>query len=222
VVEVNSAYMKNLGLSWDVSGTSFSFNQPAGAGGLITGQGHASVALSALISENRARMLASPNISVIDNEDASIFIGELRRFLGDTVLTANSGTIQAVDSLPVGIALLIRPRIHPDGQVTLKVHPVISAVTSTVNGLPQTSSREADTTVRLRQGEELVIGGLDQSEVVKNIQKLPILGDLPLIGELFRNRTHSIKKTTIVVIIRAFPVFPDKAPARDFREGIVK
>ena len=151
-----------------------------------------------------------------------MFIGELRRFLGDTVLTANSGTIQAVDSLPVGIALLIRPRIHPDGQVTLKVHPVISAVTSTVNGLPQTSSREADTTVRLRQGEELVIGGLDQSEVVKNIQKLPILGDLPLIGELFRNRTHSIKKTTIVVVIRAFPVFPDKAPERDFREGIVK
>jgi len=220
VVEVDTVYMKNLGLNWDVSGTNFTFNQPAGAGGLITGAGHATVALSALISQNHARMLASPNISVVDNEDASIFIGELRRFLGDTVLTPNAGTLQAVDSLPVGIALLIRPRIHPDGQVTLKVHPVISAVTSTVNGLPQTSSREADTTVRLRQGEELVIGGLDQTEVTKNVQKLPILGDLPLIGELFRNRTTTINKTTVVVIIRAFPVLGDVAPSRDFRKGI--
>jgi len=221
VVEVNSAFTKNLGLNWDVSGTNFTFNQPAGAGSLITGQGHATVALSALISQNHARVLASPNISVVDNEDASIFIGELRRFLGETVLTPNSGTIQAVDSLPVGIALLIRPRIHPDGQVTLKVHPVISSVTSTVNGLPQTSSREADTTVRLKQGEELVIGGLDQSEVTRLVQKLPILGDIPWIGELFRNRTHTVKKTTIVVIIRAFPLFAEQAPARDFRKGIV-
>ena len=222
VVEVNSDYIKNLGLTWDVSGTNFTFNQPAGAGGLITGQGHATVSLNALVTQNRARVLASPNISVVDNEDASIFIGELRRFLGGTVVTANVGTVQAVESLPVGIALLIRPRIHPNGDVTLKVHPVISAVTSTIQGLPQTSSREADTTIRLKEGEEMVIGGLDQVEVTRNIIKLPILGDIPVIGEFFRSRSTEKKKTTVVVIIRATPVLTELAPTRDFKKGITK
>src|SRR5262249_52087207 len=120
VVEGNSDYSKSLGLTWDVSGTNFTYKQPAGGGGTIFRQGNARVSLNALITQNRARILASPNISVVDNEDASIFIGELRRFLGGTVLTPNAGTIQSVESLPVGIALLIRPRIHPNGDVTLK------------------------------------------------------------------------------------------------------
>jgi type II secretory pathway component GspD/PulD (secretin) len=222
IVEVNSDYIKNLGLTWDVSGTNFTYNHPAGGGGLITGAANATVSLQALITHNRARVLASPNISVVDNEDASIFIGELRRFLGGTVVTPAVGTVQSVESLPVGIALLIRPRIHPNGDVTLKVHPVISAVTSTIQGLPQTSSREADTTIRLKEGEEMVIGGLDQVEVTRNLVKLPILGDIPVIGELFRSRTHSKRKTTVVVIIRASPVLTELAPTRDFKKGIIK
>ena len=62
---------------------------------------------------------------------------------------------RCTDTIPVGIALLVRPHIHPDGEVTMKVHPVVSTITAFVNGLPQTASREADTTVRLKPGEQL-------------------------------------------------------------------
>jgi type II secretory pathway component GspD/PulD (secretin) len=93
-------------------------------------------------------------------------------------------------------------------------------VTSVVGGLPQTSSREADTTVRLKEGEQLVIGGLDRSELTNVEQRLPILGDLPVVGEFFRTRSHTLLKTEIVVMIRAYPVLPETAPGRDFHKGL--
>jgi len=99
------------------------------------------------------------------------------------------------------------------------VHPVVSTVTSLVDGLPQTASREADTTVRLREGEELVIGGLYRTELTESVDKIPLLGDLPLIGELFRTRSHTKSQSEVVVVLRAYPVFTDPAPARDFRKG---
>jgi len=68
----------------------------------------------------------------------------------------------------------------------------------------------------------MVIGGLDQVEVTRNIIKLPILGDIPVIGEFFRSRSTEKKKTTVVVIIRATPVLTELAPTRDFKKGITK
>ncbi|MCW3097137.1 MAG: type secretion system protein [Chthonomonadaceae bacterium] len=226
LIEVNTTDFKNLGIFWDVANAAFTFSTPPGSGlrfgGLDRSGASFTVSLQALITMNKARILARPNISVIDNEDASIFIGDMRRFFGTTITTVNSGTIQGVDALPVGIALLIRPRIHPSGEITLKVHPVISTITSIVAGLPQTSSREADTTVRLKEGEQLVIGGLDRSEYTNVEQRLPILGDLPVIGEFFRTRTHTLLKTEIIVMIRAYPVLPELAPGRDFHKGITE
>jgi type II secretory pathway component GspD/PulD (secretin) len=224
LVEVNTTDFKNLGITWDATNAAFTFSTPAGSGlrfgGLDRSGASFTVSLQALITANKARILARPNISVVDNEDASIFIGDMRRFLGTTITTVNSGTIQAVDALPVGIALLIRPRIHPSGEVTLKVHPVISTVTSVVAGLPQTSSREADTTVRLKEGEQLIIGGLDRAELTNVEQRFPILSDIPVIGEFFRTRSHTLLKSEIIVMIRAYPVLTEPAPETDFHKGI--
>jgi type II secretory pathway component GspD/PulD (secretin) len=93
------------------------------------------------------------------------------------------------------------------------VHPVVSAITGRdEDGLPQTSSREADTTVRLQKGEELVIGGLDREELTTVLRKVPILGDIPVLGELFRTRSRTSTRTEIIVLIRAYPVFAGAAP----------
>lgn len=235
VLEINATNEKDLGILWNFDSTGFKFMDPGGTdlrfgaslrGGLgsdLTTNSNPtafSVKLQALITQNKARILASPNIAVVDNEDASIFIGDLRRFRGATTTFANIGTVQSVEALPVGIALLLRPRVHPDGDVTLKVHPVVSTITGTVDGLPQTSNREADTTVRLQTGEELVIGGLDRTDVTSVEQKVPILGDIPIIGEFFRNRTHTTTRTEIVILIRAYSVLTDPAPARNFRKAL--
>ena len=81
--------------------------------------------------------------------------------------------------------------------------PVISSVTGLVNNLPQTASREADTTVRLLRDEALVIGGLERTEESQTLRKVPFLGDLPLLGQVFRSRTRAKRRNEIVIIIRA-------------------
>lgn len=220
--EVSEESMEDAGFFPTTTGD-ISFRVPAGTGlGLSGGQVtrtpiSINSTLRALVAAKKAKLLAEPNISAIDNEDASIFIGDLIRFRGSTFTPGNGGAVQGVDAIPIGIALLLRPRIHPSGEVTLKVHPVVSSATSNnAEGLPQTSSREADTTVRLRPGEELVIGGLDRSERQGNVQRVPVLGDIPLVGNLFRGRTERINKNRIVVVIRAYPLGVDQANPKTF------
>ena len=179
-------------------------------------------ALRGLVVRNKARLLAQPSMSVVDNEDANIFIGDMVRFRGSTFTPGTGGVVQGIETIPVGIALLLRPRIHPSGDVTLKVHPVVgSLVEDDGNGLPRTSSREADTTVRLRPGEELVIGGLDREEKRATWRRLPVLGTLPLVGSLFRGRTQRSQKTRIVVVLRASPLTGENSVASPLRSRAI-
>lgn len=220
MLEVNRTLLDQLGIRWDFTNTTETFTVPGGGGlhfdKLRFSDLSFSATIDALINDSRARLLASPNISVVDNEDANIFIGDLLRFRGINVVTPNAGTVQGTETIPVGIALLVRPHIHPTGDVTLKVHPVVSTVTSFVDGLPQTASREADTTVRLGSGEQLVIGGLNRDDFTKTVQRVPLLSSIPIIGELFKSTTKSTNRTEIIVVIRAYPVTTEPAPAPQF------
>jgi type II secretory pathway component GspD/PulD (secretin) len=163
--------------------------------------------LNTLISRQLARVLASPSITVVNNEDASIFIGDLIKFISSQT-TDIQGRLQfTVDTQPVGITLLVRSRINADGAITLKLHPVVSTLTrnSAVTGagnLPQVRSREADTTVRLQDGEMLAIGGLISEEEVRAMERLPLLGDLPVIGKLFQHRFSRRTRTDLTILIR--------------------
>ncbi|MCC2668257.1 MAG: type secretion system protein [Armatimonadetes bacterium] len=206
LVEIDSTRTRELGIDWNLDNASVGFTAAGGSGlrvGSITrGDFGLQATLQAMVLDNRARVLARPNISVVDNEDANIFIGELVRFRGTAITSPDAGTVQGTDTVPVGIALLVRPRIHSDGSVTLKVHPVISSVSETVNGLPQTLSREADTTVRLRDGETLVIGGLERDEETDQTRRIPGFSNLPLFGQFFRSRSKRKTRTEVVVIVR--------------------
>ncbi len=223
LVEVSEDGLKELGVEWSWKDGNFQFAQTKGlqvntdSSNLQVSQ--FTTAIKALVNQGKANLLATPNISCVDNEDASIFIGEMRRFRSTTLISPNVGTVQGTETVAVGIVLLVRPRIHPDGSITLKVHPVVSTVLSVVDGLPQTASREADTTVRLREGEELIIGGLQKTEEIRSADKVPLLGDLPLIGNLFRSTSHRQSRSEVIVILRAYPVFPNPAPPRDFSKG---
>ncbi len=159
-----------------------------------------SAVLNAMIQRNEAKLLANPKIQVIDDQDASIFIGQTIR---TTVSQASiSGTTIQVLEFPVGIILLVHPRINSDGNLTLHVHPVVSSVASLgTNGVPNTASREAETTVMIKDGETMVIGGLIQDEISKSVQEIPFLSKIPLIGELFRNRSTDHRHSDVLVFI---------------------
>ena len=219
VVDISLDRAQDLGVSWNWSNFSF-LEAPVGT--LLNGVGNTltksnlvsgsqlgtisrvpftfQATLSAMLTRKDAKLLASPSIQVLDNDDASIFIGDTLRTQVSQSGIAGS-TIQIFE-FPIGIIMLVRPRVNTDGQITMHVHPVVSSVTGIGAGnLPQTSSREAETTVRVKDGETIVIGGLIHDEMSKVVQEIPYLSKLPLVGELFRNTSTNHRHSEIMVFI---------------------
>lgn len=157
--------------------------------------------LQALVTRREAKILATPSVQVIDNEDANVFIGDTIRARVAVQGALGAQNVQIVE-FPIGIILLIRPRINADGDVTLKVHPVVSTITALdAQNVPQTSTREAETTVVVKNGETIVLGGLIRDEMTKVVREVPFLSKLPLVGELFRSTTTNGRKSEIMVFI---------------------
>lgn len=156
--------------------------------------------LSAMVTNKEAKILAKPHVSVKDNDNASIFIGDTYRVqLSNSGITGNLVTVQ---EFPVGILLLVRPRVNADGRITMRVHPQVSTITAIgAGGFPQTSQREADTTLVVRDGETIMLGGLIRDEFTKTEQSVPFLSKLPLIGELFKYRNKTHRESEIMVFI---------------------
>ncbi len=218
VVDSSPEFTKNLGVEWEWNQFQFVERPGLSGGGSVPGgsglplgplgfgsfgrvQFNPLATLNAMVTNRQAKLLASPKVVVINDQDASIFIGDTLRFQSLAQSSPTTGNQFTVVEVPVGIVLLVRPRVNDDGIITLRVHPVISTVTGFVGGLPQTSAREAETTVRVKDGDTFVIGGLIRDEDIKQFSKVPILGDLPLIGQLFKNEYRNHRRSEVMVFI---------------------
>ncbi|MCC6730687.1 MAG: hypothetical protein IT208_15245 [Chthonomonadales bacterium] len=224
VVETSPERVSEIGLKWSwtrfgfyeaPAGTEVSTNDTGGIGGDFThfftkpsGMGVFSrvpwsfqAFVNAIVTDKQTRLLASPRITAVNDQDASIFIGDTLRVRVLATSSATSGSQFTVLEVPVGIVLLVHPRVNDDQNITLRVHPVVSTLTGFVDGLPQTAAREADTTVRVKDGDTIAIGGLIRDEDIRTMQKIPILGDLPLLGNLFRNESKSHRRTEVMVFL---------------------
>lgn len=215
MVDVSPTDLKQLGFLYDWSALNFTETTKT-AGGTKPGSsflgGFArtpfgfSATLEAKQQQIDAKILARPNISVVDGEDASMFIGDIIRYERVSSVTESGQQLLTIESIPVGVALLCRPRVNSDGKITLRIHPVVSTVsgfTGQRGDLPITSSREADSTVMMTDGETIAISGLLRDEEIKTMTKVPLLGDLPFLGQLFRHRNNSHKKSEVTVFITA-------------------
>ena len=157
--------------------------------------------LNALISKGKARVLAKPSIITIPGREASIFIGD--HIPVQTEKHDNSGSYTATEYIDAGIKLQYTPLISKDGKmVTAKVHTEVSTpvLISELKNY-RITSRRADTHVRMFSGQTLVIGGLINEEEQNTLQKIPFLGDLPLLGHLFRNRTKKSSKVEVILLL---------------------
>ncbi|MEZ0325263.1 MAG: hypothetical protein ACAH95_05110 [Fimbriimonas sp.] len=219
VVETSKSFSENLGLKYGF--TPFQFFETA-PGSLVTNQGIAleryntnpiafgqfsktpvtfSATLNALIENGQAKVLATPSVQVIDNEDANVFIGNTVRARVAQAGPLGAQTIE-IKEFPIGILLLLHARINGNDNITMHVNPVVSTVTSLgTDNIPQTSSREAETTVIVKDGETMVIGGLIRDEYTKTISEVPFLSKIPIIGELFKNRSTTKNRTEVIVTI---------------------
>ena len=101
----------------------------------------------------------------------------------------------------VGVTLQIAPRVSPDGFVTSHIYGVVSSVTGYSQGYPTISQREAETSASVRDGETFVIGGLTQENNLTSKSKVPLFGDIPLLGNVFRNEKSTRSRTELYIVI---------------------
>lgn len=229
VLEVNTTDIKNLGIS-SVGGpaaqplppgtapatpnaqanqTTGNFSIEAGTGTVgfdntLVDATRIGITLNALLQTRRARLLANPKITTVDGQQAIVFIGDQVPIIEAFALNL-AQSASTVRFVPVGITLNLKPRLDTNDYITMEIDSVVSLVTAVIDTgttrAPQIGTREASTLVRVKQGEALIIGGLLREEEVNNLSKFPLLGDLPFLGGLFRNRAKSKLQTEIVILL---------------------
>lgn len=165
--------------------------------------------IEALDTIGNTNILSSPRITAVNNKEAKILVGSTEPYVTTTTTTPSSGpttTAESVNFIEVGVKLYVTPTIHEDGFVTMKIKPEVSSVTSNLttsnnNTIPVVETSEAETTVMVKNGVSIVIGGLIKEEKIKSTRKVPFLGDIPLLGLAFRSVSDELTKTEIVIFL---------------------
>lgn len=167
-----------------------------------------SATMDFLRTVGQARVLASPRVSVVNKQPARILIGTREAFVTTTTTTGQttSTTAENVTFVDVGISLEVTPIINDDGYVTMKIKPEVSStgeplITPTGNEIPIVDTTLAETTVMVKDGTTIVIGGLRKNEKVKTVQQLPVVGDIPFIGALFKSTSEDVETIEMVLFL---------------------
>jgi pilus assembly protein CpaC len=231
VAEVSRDVLKQFGINWqalfqsgdfafgfvtgrEVANAAGTFlREPTGAnsafGNYTSGNDAVNVAIDALAEEGLVNILAEPNLTALSGETASFLAG------GEFPIPIDNGnnglTIQFKQ---FGISLAFTPTVLSADRISLKVRPEVSDLSEkgaiTVNGLviPGLATRRAETTVELGSGQSFAIGGLMSSDVQNRLSKFPGLGDLPVLGTLFRSQRFQSNETEVVILVTPYLVRP--------------
>lgn len=162
------------------------------------------VAMDLAIRNGNARVLANPKIATLNGREASMLVGSRIPFVISGTIFAGGGaaTSQQVQREEVGVKLSITPLINADGYITTVIKPEVSSVVGFKGqneDLPVVATRQAVTTVRLKDGGSVIIGGLLSEERTTSTSKLPILGDIPGLGLLFQHKNSTVAKKDLVI-----------------------
>lgn len=201
VVEISQSDSQRLGISYGNGSykfiTSKDTKRTSPAEDLIT-------TLNALVTDGRANVVANPRIATLDNQEALINIGS--RIPYAVPVSSGSGVTQwTVDYIDAGVKLRITPQLGQEGDITTFIQPEVSSIsewrTTAAGDFPVISTRNASATVRVKNGETIVIGGLLSETERENTARVPILGYLPGLGLLFQNKNKEKEKSEIVFLI---------------------
>jgi type II secretory pathway component GspD/PulD (secretin) len=201
VVEVPTELTKNLGVAWQTS-TPFTLNFTGGAYPCCAQVSITSPAilatLNTLIQQNKSKLLANPRLAVRDGETARMNIGDKIPFQ-----VINAQGVPSVVIIEAGVKLEITPRINADNFVSVKMHPEVSAIkTAPAPNVPPTiSTREADSSLTVKDGTPIVLAGLIQKNDVETTVKVPLLGDIPIIGWLFKSVSTDKTENEVIFVI---------------------
>jgi general secretion pathway protein D len=176
------------------------------ASGLVTGvvSGDWGALLQAVSSNTNSNILATPSITTLDNEEAYFIVGqEVPILTGSTSSSTNSNPFQTVERQEVGIKLRVTPQVNEGSAVQLIIEQETSSVSGNTGVDISINKREIKTTVMAESGDTVVLGGLIDEDVQESVQKVPLLGDIPYIGHLFKSTSNSTRKRNLMVFLRA-------------------
>jgi len=228
LIEINTSSLEEVGIDWEkltkwstkivegYNGTSqpgefpvdIDYVRMADGSGFFRQYATFDLAIDALITDEHARLLSNVKIATLDGSAAEIFAGETVPVVITSLQSpgASGGTMQSIqlEKIDVGVKLNITPRVTDDGYITALVEPEVSRILKFVGpdeDLPQTSTRRASAIVRVHDGETIYLGGLLSEEKRATSKKVPLFGDLPLLGALFRYSKDELNRYDLVIEI---------------------
>ena len=163
--------------------------------------------LQALESDGDTNILSTPNLVTLDNEEAEMVVGRNVPFLTGSFTTDASGAnnpFQTIQREDVGLTLKVKPQISDGNAIKLEIDQEVSSIAPSLSVAAQdlvTNKRQVKTVVMVDDGEIVVLGGLIDDNVNQSEQKVPLLGDIPFIGALFRSRSSTVQKTTLMIFL---------------------
>lgn len=159
--------------------------------------------VQAVETDSNSNVLSTPSITALDNEEAYFIVGdEVPIITGTSTGDNNSNPFQTVDRQEVGIKLTVTPQINDGTAIQLTIEQEVSSVSGTTGVDITISKREIKTTVMAENGDTIALGGLIDEDVQETMQKVPFLGDIPIIGKLFTSTSTSTRKRNLMVFIR--------------------
>lgn len=229
IVSVNKDAFKELGITWNLtktwtaSGDEPSVTNTGKTGGITTANvgvapglinlgkivnksgewTNLSATLGALETKGKGKVLSSPKIATLNNQEASILSGKKVAYVSSSNVSSGGAT-QTVNFIDVGVKLTVTPSINLDKKITMKIHAEVSSIGNVPPGTtvpPPISTRTADTNILAGDGETLVIGGLIDEQATEDLSRIPFIGEIPIIGALFTHKTSSTTKTELLVFI---------------------
>mgnify|MGYP001607174318 CR=1 FL=1 len=173
------------------------------------------VLMNFLRTIGETKILSNPKIACVSGQEAKILVGQKQAYVTTTTTTSSGGgstVAENVTFIDVGIQLAVTPVVNEDGFVTMKIKPEVSSVGSNLitpsgNTIPIVDTSTAETTVMVRDGVSILIGGLRRDEKTENRKKIPFLGDIPFLGAPFNSFTNSVSHTELLILITPHIVY---------------
>ena len=193
----------------------------AGLGNLTEGEDNFAVLLSLLREDQNSNILSTPSAVVMDNEEASLLVGqEIPITTGESLGANNLTPFRTTAREEIGVKLEVKPQINDSGSVALFIRQEVSSIAGAQ--LPNsndliTNKREIETTVLADNMEILVLGGLISEDVQESVNKVPLLGDIPLLGRLFRSSAKSVQRRNLMIFLRP-TILRDSLTTKDLSE----
>lgn len=216
--DVNDESLRELGLNWTYGNVRLTERTPTGIAFETVDRSPLTFesVIRALETKDKARILAEPRVSVLDGQSAYILIGQRINYPVVTGLSPNNTPIFDIKEERVGVYFQVGAQVTEKDEVLMTLYPQVSAITGflDVNGAsyPQVSTREARTVLRVKSGDTVIVGGLIRDEEIRQWQKVPILGDIPLFGELFKRSRTTRENSQVIISITPTIMSDDRAP----------